>query len=429
MVTTPPTTPLPPPADCQWGRYNVNYVEAEGEMTTLQSVAVGHLRPSAAAATAAAAGADSCQFLSPPPTAEAIRLKRHSSDVTASRTTRATAGVGANNSSGRNSTTKRSNRVARRKSEVSGSCSIAAVAKNQLQHKQQQQHQVAALSLLPPSTTTTTTSCLRHQDNGAGPGTTPTDCHIVVNSRNSDLIVLKTRPSTHKRVAFSDAPAIIWTDRRSPTAASTVVFVNNSSSSSGGGGGGGGGGGHQHHLISPSQQTCSVNKKCSDLAGLEGAAGAADGSTDSSANNSSSSSTVEEVLTPKERRRRKVVMAVVCTTFILLTASALFVLITLFNASAIDEAGRALLFSSQTIRTLSLKNAAQSFFCHSPILPRLIHMSQSSMTSSPSFVLPLSLRDSTLDPPSLLCWQEIIRNRFCNNFVLSVQVRTTVCRP
>ena len=47
----------------------------------------------------------------------------------------------------------------------------------------------------------------------------------------------------------------------------------------------------------------------------------------------------EEILTPKERRRRKVVMAVVCTTFILLTASALFVLITLFNASAIDEAG------------------------------------------------------------------------------------------
>jgi hypothetical protein len=47
----------------------------------------------------------------------------------------------------------------------------------------------------------------------------------------------------------------------------------------------------------------------------------------------------DEVLTPKERRRRKVVMAVVCTTFILLTASALFVLITLFNASAIDEAG------------------------------------------------------------------------------------------
>lgn len=47
----------------------------------------------------------------------------------------------------------------------------------------------------------------------------------------------------------------------------------------------------------------------------------------------------QEVLTPKERRRRKVVMAVVCTTFILLTASALFVLITLFNASAIDEAG------------------------------------------------------------------------------------------
>ena len=50
---------------------------------------------------------------------------------------------------------------------------------------------------------------------------------------------------------------------------------------------------------------------------------------------------VEEVapVTAKERRRRKVVTAVAFTTFVLLTASALFVLITLFHASAIDEVG------------------------------------------------------------------------------------------
>jgi len=44
-------------------------------------------------------------------------------------------------------------------------------------------------------------------------------------------------------------------------------------------------------------------------------------------------------ITAKERRRRKVVTAVAFTTFVLLTASALFVLVTLFHASAIDEVG------------------------------------------------------------------------------------------
>jgi len=45
-------------------------------------------------------------------------------------------------------------------------------------------------------------------------------------------------------------------------------------------------------------------------------------------------------ITAKERRRRKVVTAVAFTTFVLLTASALFVLVTLFHASAIDEVVR-----------------------------------------------------------------------------------------
>ena len=69
----------------------------------------------------------------------------------------------------------------------------------------------------------------------------------------------------------------------------------------------------------------------------------------------------EQMVTPKERRRRKVVTAVVCTTFLLLTASALFVLITLFHASAIDEAGRA----SAAARQLHLHPSVQqmlSFF-------------------------------------------------------------------
>ena len=200
MVTTPPTTPTPP-ADCQWGRYNVNYIEADGETPSV--VSVGHLRPPTPLIDPSGS-----VLLSPPPLqddhdVEVMRLKRHSSDVTASRTTRAnqSPGVGANNSSRLTASSassklrSNSNRITRRKSEVASS-PIAAVARNQLQQQNKQQHlkaSVGATLSLPP---TTTTSCLRHQDNN---GTA-----ICSSPVGTDVILLnKNRPSTHcKRVAF-----------------------------------------------------------------------------------------------------------------------------------------------------------------------------------------------------------------------------------
>ena len=374
MVTTPPTTPTPlptPPADCQWGRYNVNYIEADGE-----TASVGHLRPPTPLIDPSGS-----VLLSPPPLqapqaederdVEVMRLKRHSSDVTASRTTRAnqSPGVGANNSSRLTASSassklrSNSNRITRRKSEVASS-PIAAVARNQLQQQNKQQHlkaSVGATLSLPP--TTTTTSCLRHQDNnGTAICSSPVGTNVILLNKN--------RPSTHcKRVAFSDAPSVIWTDRSSPTAA--VVILNSG----------------QHQVISApgSSRFTSASKKCLvDLVGLEGGGTTSTDASASGANNSpspSSSSVVvaeSEVLTPKERRRRKVVMAVVCTTFILLTASALFVLITLFNASAIDEAGSltlifsyCLLFNAQAQSSRYQETSRKlktfidvSLFCH-----------------------------------------------------------------
>ena len=152
-----------------------------------------------------------------------------------------------------------------------------------------------------------------------------------------------------KRVAFADSPSVIWSNRSSDRLAIT----------------------HNQRPLDPSSaavdKLANAKQSKSPVSEVGGSLGVAFGDycTDVKAirlemddlndrdllfmgrfsgrrDHRSSHSTAEgeeQVLTSKERRRRKVVMAVVCTTFILLTASALFVLITLFNASAIDEAG------------------------------------------------------------------------------------------
>lgn len=126
-------------------------------------------------------------------------------------------------------------------------------------------------------------------------------------------IIRSESDSRKKKVAFSDAPAVVWgqiVGIRSGAASDAGVAVQETPDV-----------GCQVSLVTSSSRS-SPNGRCSNSSGLNG------------------DEAEKQVLTPKERRRRKVAMAVVCTTFILLTASALFVLITLFNASAIDEAGK-----------------------------------------------------------------------------------------
>ena len=213
------------PGDCQWGRYNVNYVEADSERTKRQSQRPGGR------------------------VQHGTRIKRHASD----------AGTRHGPKSGSGSTRSRP-RVGRRQSEVPAEA-IASARRR-------------ASSDAGTSPVHNMVPCLR----------------LSIIRHESDL--------RKKRVAFSDAPAVVWNDPPvivlSPASAAARVQQ-----------------AHHHHHHHHSHHS--------------------DGSDEASKES--------EVLTPKERRRRKVVMAVVCTTFILLTASALFVLITLFNASAIDEAG------------------------------------------------------------------------------------------
>ena len=158
------------------------------------------------------------------------------------------------------------------------------------------------------------------------------DRQVICRDRDTQLVIrpLEARPSSclrlsiirsesdsrKKKVAFADSPSVIWGHGDDRCAAESAA-------------------GHG----SPNNSTSVTN---ADGRGSETTSSAAGflASNRTTRSGTSSRDAEKQVLTPKERRRRKVAMAVVCTTFILLTASALFVLITLFNASAIDEAGK-----------------------------------------------------------------------------------------
>ena len=238
------------PSDCQWGRYNVHYLETEGERT---GVGGGDKRPPIRTKVSSEGG----------------RLKRQVSDT----------------GSRQNRNVKNRSRVSRRQSE--GPLGSAASARSRLQSGSSSQLNDTGHRL--GSTNSCLEPCLR----------------LSIIRHESDL--------RKKRVAFSDAPAVVWNDPPvvlfSPV--SGVATLSHPTNHHGT---------HRRHSY-PSNSLAQHSVDSSD--------GGKDSGEDGQ----------DEVLTPKERRRKKVVMAVVCTTFILLTASALFVLITLFNASAIDEAG------------------------------------------------------------------------------------------
>ena len=161
------------------------------------------------------------------------------------------------------------------------------------------------------------------------------DRQVICRDRDAQLVIrpLEARPSSclrlsiirsesdsrKKKVAFADSPSVIWGhgDDRCP-AESTAGQGSSKNSSS----------------------VTTADARCAETAHSSSSAAGFLGSNRTTRSGTSSRDAEKQVLTPKERRRRKVAMAVVCTTFILLTASALFVLITLFNASAIDEAGK-----------------------------------------------------------------------------------------
>lgn len=239
-------------SDCdQWGRYNVHYLEQDAA-----GERTGDKRPLRPKVSSSSEPGGS-------------RIKRHVSDA---------AKTGA---------VKNRNRVGRRQSEgPNGSSSTARskiVSSSQDAACRFANSTAASSSCLEP--------CLR----------------LSIIRHESDL--------RKKRVAFSDAPAVVWNDP-------PVILFSPSNTL-----------GHQH---AAGQASSSSHRRHSYPCG------AADGASEQK-EGVQQQSEAAGVLTPKERRRRKVVMAVVCTTFILLTASALFVLITLFNASAIDEAGNSLL--------------------------------------------------------------------------------------
>ena len=207
----------------------------------------------------------------------------------------------------RNKGTKNRNRVSRRQSEGPNGSAAAARSKMQQPQSGQQQHSGSSGGhsggiIRLGSSTSCLEPCLRLS---------------IIHRHESDL--------RKKRVAFSDAPVVVWNDppvilfSPAPSSSSRQSITNNSGLASY----------HRRHSY-PSNSLLADG----DSGGFKDSAA---GSGDEFQHQQGSGG--DEVLTPKERRRRKVVMAVVCTTFILLTASALFVLITLFNASAIDEAG------------------------------------------------------------------------------------------
>ena len=292
-------------SDCnQWGRYNVHYLEPDGERMTSGS-----------------GNSLNCVVGSAPPSSPCPgdNNKRHhplrSSSKVSSTTNEAQGGNGTTTRSikrhgsdagTRNKGTKNRNRVSRRPSEGPNGSAAAARSKMQQPQSGQQQHSGSSGGhsggiIRLGSSTSCLEPCLRLS---------------IIHRHESDL--------RKKRVAFSDAPVVVWNDPPvilfSPSPSSRQSITNNSGLASY----------HRRHSY-PSNSLLADG----DSGGFKDSA--AGGGGDEFQHQQGAGG--DEVLTPKERRRRKVVMAVVCTTFILLTASALFVLITLFNASAIDEAG------------------------------------------------------------------------------------------
>ena len=293
-------------SDCnQWGRYNVHYLEPEGERMTSGGSGNSINRVGAAPPSPCPGGSGSDNNkrhhpLRPKVSNEAQggattrSIKRHGSD----------AGT-------RNKGMKNRNRVSRRQSE--GPNGSAAAARSKMQQPQQLnssgQHSGSGSSGGGIIRLGSSTSCLE-----------PCLRLSIIHRHESDL--------RKKRVAFSDAPVVVWNDPPvilfSPPPTTNRQSVTNNSSSSAGLA-------SYHRRHSYPSNSLLAGGSDGDTGGFKDSAGGEECQHQGGG--------VDEVLTPKERRRRKVVMAVVCTTFILLTASALFVLITLFNASAIDEAG------------------------------------------------------------------------------------------
>lgn len=248
-------------SDCQWGRYNVHYLEQDGERSS-----GGDKRPLRPKVSSSDAVGGS-------------RIKRHASD----------AGKGCNKGAAKNR-----NRVGRRQSEgPNGSASVAR-------------------SKLIAGSATRISEAERFGSAASGGSCLEPCLRLSIIRHESDL--------RKKRVAFSDAPAVVWNDP--PVVVFSPPLSQMSRETSSGGSSSSSSAHHHPHRRHSYPSSNSVGSADGSDGGKEGGEEGGD-----------------EVLTPKERRRRKVVMAVVCTTFILLTASALFVLITLFNASAIDEAG------------------------------------------------------------------------------------------
>lgn len=281
-------------SDCnQWGRYNVHYLEPDGEQRTAGSgnnINVTH---------PCSPGGNSdnknqplrSKMPSANETGGARSIKRHGSD----------AGT-------RNKSMKNRNRVSRRQSEGPA----GAMAARCKQHSSSGQQDGLRLG----SSTSCLEPCLRLS---------------IIHRHESDL--------RKKRVAFSDAPAVVWNDPP------VILF-------SAGNNNGRHPAPHSSALASNRRHSYPSN---SLLAGGNNAEGSAGPATLKDGRAEEYQEQGEEILTPKERRRKKVVMAVVCTTFILLMASALFVLISLFHASAIDEAGTFIVFYTPPSNFLSVE--------------------------------------------------------------------------
>lgn len=310
-------------SDCnQWGRYNVHYLEPEGERMTSVGGSGNSINRVGAAPPSPCPGGISLSDNNKRHHSAGLRPKVSTSNEAQGGNGATTRSIKRHGSDAgtRNKGMKNRNRVSRRQSE--GPNGSAAAARSKMQQPQCQSLNSAA-------------SSGQHSGSGSSGGGiirlgSSTSCLepclrlSIIHRHESDL--------RKKRVAFSDAPVVVWNDPPvilfSPPPTTNRQSVTSSSSA--------GQLASYHRRHSYPSNSLLAGGSDGDSGGFKDSAGAGD---EYQHQGGSGGGGGDEVLTPKERRRRKVVMAVVCTTFILLTASALFVLITLFNASAIDEAG------------------------------------------------------------------------------------------
>lgn len=308
-------------SDCnQWGRYNVHYLEPEGERMTSGGGSGNSINRVGAAPPSPCPGGISLSDNNKRHHSAGLRPKVSTSNEAQGGNGATTRSIKRHGSDAgtRNKGMKNRNRVSRRQSE--GPNGSAATARSKMQQPQCQLNSAASSGQHSGSGSSgggiirlgSSTSCLE-----------PCLRLSIIHRHESDL--------RKKRVAFSDAPVVVWNDPPvilfSPPPTTNRQSVTSSSSA--------GQLASYHRRHSYPSNSLLAGGSDGDSGGFKDSAGAGD----EYQHQGGSGGGGDEVLTPKERRRRKVVMAVVCTTFILLTASALFVLITLFNASAIDEAG------------------------------------------------------------------------------------------